>query len=57
MVLGGGSPAQVAAALTGHQHIRAVAGDVLIFSSGHFLRMFATPLVGLDPIAWTTIFF
>lgn len=48
---GGESPQQVAARadrVVGR--VRAVAGDVLIFSSGHFLRMLATRWVAMEPI-------
>lgn len=47
---GGESPAQVAAradAVVGR--LRAVSGDALVFSSGHFLRMLATRWLGLEP--------
>jgi probable phosphoglycerate mutase len=47
---GGESPAQVIAradrVLT---RVRAVPGNVLLFSSAHFIRVFATRWVGLDP--------
>jgi broad specificity phosphatase PhoE len=49
---GGESPAEVAArADLAIQRVRATAGDVLIFSSGHFLRMFAARWLRLEPLA------
>jgi broad specificity phosphatase PhoE len=48
---GGESPQQVAARadrVVGR--LRAVAGDVLLFSSGHFLRVLVTRWIGLEPI-------
>ncbi|HSY19488.1 MAG TPA: histidine phosphatase family protein [Candidatus Acidoferrales bacterium] len=49
---GGESPAQTAArADQVIQRVRAVTGDVLIFSSGHLLRMFTARWLGLDPAA------
>jgi broad specificity phosphatase PhoE len=33
------------------QRVRAIGGDVLLFSSGHFLRMFAARWLGLEPRA------
>lgn len=48
---GGESPQQVAArADRVVKRVRAVAGDVLLFSSGHFLRVLATRWVGLEPL-------
>jgi broad specificity phosphatase PhoE len=48
---GGESPQQVAArADRVVSRVRAVAGDVLVFSSGHFLRVLATRWIGLAPI-------
>lgn len=48
---GGESPQQVAArADRVVSRVRAVAGDVLLFSSGHFLRVLATRWIGLEPI-------
>lgn len=49
---GGESPAQVAARadLVIHR-VRAMEGDVLLFSSGHFIRMLATRWVGLQATA------
>ena len=47
---GGESPQQVAArADRVVSRVRAVTGDVLVFSSGHFLRMLATRWIGLAP--------
>jgi broad specificity phosphatase PhoE len=48
---GGESPEQVAARADRIvRRVRAVAGDVLLFSSGHFLRMLATRWIGVEPI-------
>ena len=47
---GGESPDQVAArADQAVSRVRAIKGDVLIFSSGHFLRMLASRWLGLEP--------
>jgi probable phosphoglycerate mutase len=48
---GGESPQQVAARAD-HvvSRVRAVTGDVLLFSSGHFLRVLATRWIGMEPI-------
>jgi broad specificity phosphatase PhoE len=47
---GGESPAQVGARADRVVHrLRAVQGDVLLFSSGDFLRVLASRWVGLDP--------
>jgi len=49
---GGESPEQVGArADRVVQRIRAIAGDVLLFSSGHFLRVLAARWLGLEPVA------
>jgi len=48
---GGESPQQVQArADRVVSRVRAVSGDVLIFSSGHFLRVLATRWIGMEPI-------
>jgi len=48
---GGESPLEIAArADRVVQHVRAVAANVLLFSSGHFLRVLATRWVGIEPI-------
>ena len=47
---GGESPEQVSArADQAVSRVRAIKGDVLIFSSGHFLRMLAVRWLGLEP--------
>ena len=47
---GGESPAQVAArADRVISRVRAIEGDVLLFTSGHFIRVLATSWIGLDP--------
>ncbi len=47
---GGESPAQVAErADRVVQRVRTIPGDVLLFSSGHFIRVLATRWLGLDP--------
>ena len=47
---GGESPAQVGArADRVIRRVRAIEGDVLVFSSGHVLRVFAARWLGLDP--------
>src|SRR6478672_13450264 len=47
---GGESPAQAAArADRVVSRVRAVQGDVLLFSSGHFIRVFAARWLGLEP--------
>ncbi len=47
---GGESPAQVAArADRVVERVRAVPGDVLLFSSGHFIRVLACRWLGLEP--------
>jgi broad specificity phosphatase PhoE len=47
---GGESPSEVGArADRAAKRVRAIDGDVLVFSSGHFLRVFAARWLGLDP--------
>ena len=47
----GESPAQVAVrADRVVKRLRAATGDVLVFSSGHFLRMLATRWIGVEPV-------
>jgi broad specificity phosphatase PhoE len=47
---GGESPAQVEArADNALKRVRAVGGDVLLFSSGHFIRVLAARWIGLKP--------
>lgn len=47
---GGESPAEVAArADRVISRVRATSGDVLLLSSGHFIRVLATRWIGLDP--------
>jgi len=54
---GGESPAQVAArAENVLNRVRAVKGDVLIFSSGHFIRVLAARWIGLEPSVNSTSF-
>jgi broad specificity phosphatase PhoE len=49
---GGESPAQASArADRVVRHLRAVQGDVLLFSSGHFIRVLATRWIGLEVTA------
>jgi probable phosphoglycerate mutase len=48
---GGESPEQVAARADRVVHrVRSIAGDVLLFSSGHFLRVLAARWIGAQPI-------
>ena len=55
---GGESPAQVGARADRVVNLaRAIRGDVLIFSSGHFLRVFAARWLGIEPAGgrWFTL--
>jgi probable phosphoglycerate mutase len=48
----GESPSQISARADGVvQRLRAIAGDVLLFSSGHFLRVLTARWLGVD-VAW-----
>jgi broad specificity phosphatase PhoE len=47
---GGESPIEVGARANGAiKRVRAIEGNVLLFSSGHFLRVFAARWLGLEP--------
>lgn len=49
---GGESPAQVSARADGVvTRVRAIQGDVLLFTSGHFIRVLASRWLGLEPTA------
>ena len=49
---GGESPAQVGARADGVvRRVRAIQGNVLLFSSGHFIRVLASRWLGLEPTA------
>jgi len=49
---GGESPAQIGARADGVvNRLRAIKGNVLVFSSGHFLRALASRWLGLEPAA------
>jgi broad specificity phosphatase PhoE len=49
---GGESPVQVGErADRVVQRVRAISGNVLLFSSGHFIRVFAARWLGLDPLS------
>jgi broad specificity phosphatase PhoE len=53
---GGESPQQVAArADRVVSRVRAITGNVLLFSSGHFLRMLAARWIGMEPIDGKTL--
>jgi broad specificity phosphatase PhoE len=48
---GGESPAQIGARADGVvSRVRAIKDNVLLFSSGHFLRVFASRWLGLEPV-------
>lgn len=54
---GGESPAQVAARADNVcRRIREVNGNVLVFSSGHFIRVLAARWIGLEPSVHSTAF-
>jgi broad specificity phosphatase PhoE len=48
---GGESPTQVGARADRVVRLRAIQGDVLLFSSGHFLRVLTARWLGLEPAA------
>jgi len=54
---GGESPAEISArADRVLSRVRAVQGDVLLFTSGHFIRVFAARWIGLEPSPHSTAF-
>jgi broad specificity phosphatase PhoE len=54
---GGESPAQVLArAAKVWKHVQGVKGNVLLFSSGHFIRVLAARWIGLEPSVHSTSF-
>ncbi len=54
---GGESPAQVMTRADNVlRRVRAVKGNVLLFSSGHFIRMLAARWIGLEPSVHSTSF-
>lgn len=54
---GGESPAQVAArADRAMERVRAIEGNVLLFSSGHFIRVLASRWLGLEPTVNSRMF-
>jgi len=54
---GGGSPAQVMARADNvWKLVRDVRGNVLLFTSGHFLRVLAARWIGLEPSVHSTSF-
>ena len=54
---GGESPAQVISRADNvMRRVRAVQGDVLLFSSGHFIRMLAARWIGVEPSVYSMSF-